>query len=278
VTVGRYGLVHACTLENGVVVADGATVMDAAVVGARSLIAPGAVVPPRKRLAGGFVYEGHPARATRPVSRAEVEAAAAAIRAGDALADFERFDVPLINLTALLASSGGVGSLHARGGASPGVRGAFVAPTAVLIGDVRLGPDAGVFFGCVLDAGDGSITVGSCTNVQDNSLLVTSRSRGELRIGDRVTIGHNVRMGSGRVDDDALIGMGSIVGDDVVVERGACIGAGARVEPGTVVNAGWIWAGRPARPFREVKPEERAEFARACDVYVRYSNDYRRTR
>jgi carbonic anhydrase/acetyltransferase-like protein (isoleucine patch superfamily) len=97
-------------------------------------------------------------------------------------------------------------------------------------------------------------------------------------LGVGVTIGHNVELGSGMIEDDALIGMGSRVGDRVVVERGACIGAGAWVEPGTVVPAGWIWAGRPARPFRELKPAERAEFARARDIYVTYSTEYRRDR
>ena len=72
--------------------------------------------------------------------------------------------------------------------------------------------------------------------------------------------------------------MGSRVGDGVIVERGGCIGAGAWVEPGTVVPAGWIWAGRPARAFRELKPAERVEFARARDIYVGYSSDYRARR
>jgi carbonic anhydrase/acetyltransferase-like protein (isoleucine patch superfamily) len=66
------------------------------------------------------------------------------------------------------------------------------------------------------------------------------------------------------------------VGDRVVVERGGCIAAGAWVEPGTVVPAGWIWAGRPARAFRQLKPAEREEFARARDIYVTYSRDYRK--
>jgi gamma-carbonic anhydrase len=91
-----------------------------------------------------------------------------------------------------------------------------------------------------------------------------------------VTIGHNVQLGSGTIGDDALIGMGSRVGDNIVVERGACIGAGAWVAPGTIVPAGWIWAGRPARAFRELKLAELQEFARARDIYVGYSADYRR--
>ena len=275
VTVGRYGLVHACSLGDGVVVADAATVMDAAVIGAHALIAPGAVVPPRKNLAGGFVYEGHPAQPVRRVSRAEIEAAAAAIRAGGPLPDFAPADLPPLDAAPFVSAASGETPVFTRGAASPGVARAYVAPTAALIGDVSIGDGSGVFFGCVLDAGNARIDIGSCTNVQDNSLLVTDRARGDLLIGNRVTIGHNVRMSSGRIGDEALIGMSAVVGEAVVVERGGCVGAGAWVEPGTVVAAGWIWAGRPARAFREIKPSERAEFARACDVYVRYCADYR---
>ncbi len=276
VSVGRFGLVHACTLGDGVVVADGATVMDGAVVGASALIAPGAVVPPRKQLAGGYVYEGHPAQPTRPISRAELELAAASVRAGDSLRDFATVDLPPLDVAPFIVATTGSGPLYARAGRAPMIDDAYVAPTAALIGDVRLAKSSSVFFGCVLDAGDASIAIGAYTNVQDNSVFVTDRARGDLVLGERVTIGHNVRMGCGRIDDDALIGMSSIVGDHVVVERGGCIGAGAWVEPGTVVKAGWIWAGRPARAFRELKPAERAEFARACDIYVRYAGDYRR--
>jgi carbonic anhydrase/acetyltransferase-like protein (isoleucine patch superfamily) len=139
--------------------------------------------------------------------------------------------------------------LHGR---APRVDDAFVAPTAIVAGDVEMHPDASVFFGCAVCAGDGRIVVGPRTNVQDNCILETDRRRGELVLGSGVTLGHNVQMGSGSVGDDALIGMGSRVGDGVVVEPGGCIGAGAWVEPGTRVRAGWIWAGRPARPFREL--------------------------
>jgi len=111
--------------------------------------------------------------------------------------------------------------------------------------------------------------------VQDNSFLVTDARRGDLVIGDDVTVGHNVRMGSGRIGNRALVGMGAIVGDHVVVEEGACIGAGARVEAGTRVPAGWIYAGRPARPFRELKPAEREGFANIIAIYAHYSAVYR---
>ena len=155
---------------------------------------------------------------------------------------------------------------------------AYVAPNALVAGEVDIADDASVYFACAVVAGDGRISIGARTNVQDNSLLVTNAARGPLVLGADVTIGHNVRMGAATVEDHALIGMGSQVGDGVVVEEGGCIGARAEVSPGSVIKAGWIWVGRPAFPFREIKPDERETFAEGARVYVGYGAAYRGAR
>ena len=276
VTVGRYALVHACTLADGVVVADGATVMDGATVGEHALIAPGALVPPRKALAGGCIYAGNPAQLLRAIDRDELDAAAASIRRGTPDALCRDDDLPPLDMAPYLPANAGRGPLHALPGGAPQVADALAVPTCVLVGDVRLARDAGVFFGCAVVAGGARIEIGAQSNVQDNSILVTDRTRGDLMVGNRVTFGHNVRMGSGVVEDDALVGMGAKVGDGVVVERGGVIAAGARVDPGTIVKAGWIWAGRPAREFRPLRPAEREGFDAIIAVYTRYATDYRR--
>jgi carbonic anhydrase/acetyltransferase-like protein (isoleucine patch superfamily) len=265
VTVGRYGLVHACTLGDGVLVADAATIMDGAVVGAHALIMPGAVVPPRKTLAGGVIYAGSPAVAVRAIERDELARYHAALRAGQPMEAHTLAELPPLAQPATVS-----GAPHpARHPAS------FVAPTVALAGRVEMAEDASIYFACVVDAGDARIVVGRRSNVQDNCFLVTDRRRGDLVLGDDVTIGHNVRMGSASVGDRALVGMGATVGDHVVVEAGACIAAGAHVEAGTRVPAGWIYAGRPARPFRELKPAERDGFADIVTVYAQYSAAYR---
>jgi len=274
VTVGRFGLVHACTLADGVVVADAAAVMDGAVVGEHALIAPGSLVPPRKQLAGGYLYEGNPATPVREIVRDDVAAAAKAIRAGQPSVLTTSNDLPPLDMVPFVPEGPFTGRLHSIHGRSPAIARAFVAHTAVVAGDVHLADDAGIYFACALDAGGARILIGTRSNVQDNTLLVTDAARGDLVIGDGVTIGHNVRMGSGEVADDALIGMASRVGDRVVVERGGCIAAGAWVEPDTVVKAGWIWAGRPARAFRELKPAERDWFAQGVEAYVDYGRTY----
>jgi carbonic anhydrase/acetyltransferase-like protein (isoleucine patch superfamily) len=265
VTVGRYGLVHACTLGDGVVLGDGATVMDGAVVGAHALVMPGSVVPPRKTLAGGVIHAGSPAVAVRAIERDELARYHAALRAGGPLEPYTLVDLPPLVQPAALS-----GAVYPARHAST-----FVAPTAALAGRVEMAQDASIYFACVVDAGDARIALGARTNVQDNSFLVTDRRRGDLVLGDDVTVGHNVRMGSGTVGNRALIGMGAVVGDNVVVEEGACVGAGAHVAAGTRVPAGWIYAGRPARPFRELKPVERDGFASIVSVYAEYSTAYR---
>ncbi len=225
VTVGKYALVHACTLEDGVVVGDTAVVMDGAVVGAFAVIAAGSLVPPRKNLPGGFLYAGNPALPVREITRDEARAWAAAIRNDAAVEPVEAASLPPVAL--------GEVELALAAGGTPAVDRAYVAPTALVVGDVRIAPEAGVFFGCIVAAGDGSIVIGPGTNIQDNSLLVTHRARGDLVIGAGVTVGHNARIGSGTIGDDALVGMGSELGDHVTVEAGACVGARSFVEPGT---------------------------------------------
>jgi len=262
VTIGRFAIVHACTLQDGVVLGEGAIVMDDAIVGSHAVIAAGTLIAPRKKLEGGYLYAGNPAAQVRPVSRDEARALGAGIRAGAPLDPVRDDSMPDATLPA------GRPPPRIAGGRS------YVAPTATLAGAIELAADAGVYFGCRLDAGDARIVLGPATNVQDNTLLVTDRARGDIVIGARVTFGHNVRMGAAVVEDEALIGMGCEVGDGVVVERGGCIGARALVKPGTVVRAGWIWAGRPARAFRELRADEREEFARGVDVYVRYGQAY----
>src|SRR5689334_7446741 len=82
VSVARYGIVHACTLGDGVVVGESSIVMDGASVGAYAVIAGDSVVPPRKALAGGSVYAGHPAKPVREIRQDDVKALASALREG----------------------------------------------------------------------------------------------------------------------------------------------------------------------------------------------------
>ena len=276
VTVGRFALVHACTVEDRVVVGDAALVMDDAHVGAGSLITAGSLVPPRKRLPGGWIYDGYPATPVREIGAAELAEAAAAIRHRTPSTLVTANELPPLDdgcLCERQRNRRGFGSRRAPRASrrpTPMSRPPRWSPATSTSRTTRASTSA-----CAVVAGDGRIAIGPRTNVQDNSLLVTDAARGPLILGADVTIGHNVRMGAATIGDHALIGMGSQVGDGVVVEEGGCIGARAEVAPGTVIKAGWIWVGRPAFAFRAIKPEERETFAQGARIYVRYGAAYR---
>jgi carbonic anhydrase/acetyltransferase-like protein (isoleucine patch superfamily) len=275
ITVGRFGLVHACTMGDGCVVGEAAAVLDGASVGDGAVIAAGAIVTPRKVLAGGWLYAGAPAKPVREIARAEADALASSLREGRPDPLLAADALPPLGMDGFVPAGAAQGPFHEFDARTPRLARAYVAPTAVLVGDVSLADDAGVYFGCALVARGARIVVGARPNIQDNSILLADAARGDLVIGSGVTVGHNVQVGAGRIGEDALIGMASHLADGVVVEEGGCVAAGARVAPGTVVRAGWIWAGRPARAFRQVTPEERVAFARGRDVYVGYGAAYR---
>ncbi len=148
--------------------------------GAGALITAGSLVPPRKRLAGGWIYEGNPATPVREIGAEELAAAAA--RSGAECVGAGHGDRPAA------ARHGGLRGSPARptprratlAGARRASAQAYIAPTAVLAGDVTVADDASVYFGCAVVAGDGRIVIGPRTNVQDNSLLVTDAARGPL--------------------------------------------------------------------------------------------------
>jgi carbonic anhydrase/acetyltransferase-like protein (isoleucine patch superfamily) len=273
-TVGRYALVHACTLGDDCVLADGAVVMDGAKVGDGAVIAAGALVPPGKQLDGATLHAGNPARPVRAVGAEERAAFRDAVLAGASDDELLRCALPPLDMAPFRPPGAGAGPLHALAGAEPAIdAAAYVAPTALAAGRVSVAAGGSIWFAVACRAEGAEIRIGERSNVQDNSILV-ARDGGDIVIGKDVTVGHNVRMGACTIGDECLIGMGCEIGDGTVVEDGGAIGARALVEPGTVVEAGWIWAGRPARAFRPLKPEEIAFFRRGTEVYVGYTATY----
>lgn len=131
---------------------------------------------------------------------------------------------------------------------------AFVAETAVLAGDVRLGPRASVWFGSVLRSELESITIGADSNVQDLSVIHTDPGS-PVVLGDRVTVGHRVVLHGCTVEDDALIGMGAVVLNGAVIGRGAVVAAGAVVTAGTQVPEMALVAGVPAKVLDRPVPD-----------------------
>ncbi len=133
---------------------------------------------------------------------------------------------------------------------------AFVAPGAVVLGDVELGAQVSVWYGAVLRGDINWIRVGARSNLQDGVIIhVEHRGPGTL-VGEEVVVGHRAVLHSCTVEDRALIGMGAVVLDGARVEAGAVVAAGAVVPPGAVIPARTMAAGVPARVKRDLSPEE----------------------
>jgi carbonic anhydrase/acetyltransferase-like protein (isoleucine patch superfamily) len=157
----------------------------------------------------------------------------------------------------------------------PRVEGAaFIADTAVVIGDVTVGRDTSVWFGCLVRGDVHQIVIGAETNIQDLTVVHVTGGRHSTTIGDRVTVGHRAIVHGCTVHDRCLIGMGAIVLDGAVVETGAIVAAGALVPPGARIPAGMLAMGSPARVVRKVTAEEDASIDDSAAKYVLLARRY----
>ena len=137
------------------------------------------------------------------------------------------------------------------GGVAPAIgEDVYIAPTAVLIGDVRVADRATIWFGAVLRADFSHIVIGEETSVQDNAVLHCAEQLPTI-VGDRVTVGHGALLEGCMIDEGALIGMGAIVLQRARVGAGAMLAAGAVLAERQSVAPGTLAAGVPAR---EKKP------------------------
>jgi carbonic anhydrase/acetyltransferase-like protein (isoleucine patch superfamily) len=153
--------------------------------------------------------------------------------------------------------------------------GAFVAPTAVLIGDVTIREGGSIWYGAVLRADGGKIIVGRLSNIQDNCTLHSDEQHSVV-LGERVTVGHQAVLHACTVDDDAVVGIGAVVLDGAVVERGALVAAGAVVLPGRVVPAGQVVRGVPAQPVGPVPPSLKEHLLAIPHIYMELAEKHRR--
>jgi carbonic anhydrase/acetyltransferase-like protein (isoleucine patch superfamily) len=146
--------------------------------------------------------------------------------------------------------------------------GHFVANNATLIGSVRLGDQASVWFNCVLRGDNDWLVVGERSNIQDGSVLHTDPGL-ELVVGNGVTVGHKVMLHGCSIGDDSLIGIGSTVLNGAKIGSHCIVGAHALVTENKVFPDGTLILGAPARVARELDAEEIAMIRKSADVYVR---------
>jgi gamma-carbonic anhydrase len=156
-----------------------------------------------------------------------------------------------------------MGELIGFGGKTPFVDpAAFVAPGAKLIGDVEIGPEASIWYNCVLRGDVNAIRIGARTNIQDGSVIhVDSPRPGHESgfatiIGEEVLIGHLAIVHGCILRDRAFVGLGAIVMDGCEIESDAMLAAGALLTPGRTIPSGQLWAGRPAKYVRDLSPAD----------------------
>jgi carbonic anhydrase/acetyltransferase-like protein (isoleucine patch superfamily) len=149
---------------------------------------------------------------------------------------------------------------------------AWLADTAVIVGDVTLGAGANVWHGAVLRGDVGWIRVGARTNIQDLACVHLTDQLSNTDIGDDVTVGHGAIIHGATVGAGCLIGMGSIILDNAVVGREVLVAAGALIPPKMVVPDGALVMGSPARVVRTLTDAERAQGRRSAAHYLQYAN------
>jgi len=154
--------------------------------------------------------------------------------------------------------------------------GAFIAPTATLIGDVEIGSETGIWFQCVLRGDVNDIRVGKRTNIQDGTIVHVATQTQGCYIGDDVTIGHMALIHACTLEDGCFVGMKATVMDLAVVEAGSMVAAGSLVPPGKIVKSGELWAGVPARRVRRLSDKDLDIMRYTGPHYVDLAANYRR--
>jgi carbonic anhydrase/acetyltransferase-like protein (isoleucine patch superfamily) len=151
---------------------------------------------------------------------------------------------------------------------------AFIAPNATIIGDVEIGAETGIWFGCVIRGDVHEIRIGSRTNIQDLTMVHVAKGKFGTYIGDDVTIGHSAIIHACTLEDRSFVGMGATVMDGCVIEQGGMLGANALLSPGKRIPAGELWAGVPARKVRDLTQEEIEFFKVSADRYADLAQEY----
>jgi len=152
---------------------------------------------------------------------------------------------------------------------------AFLAPTAVLSGQVSLGPQTSVWFGAVIRGDIQPITIGPRANVQDNCVIHVRHDGQGVSVGADVCLGHGVILHECIIEEGCLIGMGALILDRALIGRGSIVAAGSVVTPRTIIPPGVLALGTPAKPIRDVTDQEQAAIQATVARYIRVAESYR---
>jgi carbonic anhydrase/acetyltransferase-like protein (isoleucine patch superfamily) len=149
----------------------------------------------------------------------------------------------------------------------------FIAPSADVIGSVRLGEESSIWFNAVLRGDNDWINVGEGSNVQDGAVIHTDPGL-PVNIGARVTVGHQVMLHGCTLEDDCLIGNGAVVLDGAVVGAGSLVAAGALIAPNSRIPPGTVVMGSPGKVVRPITGRDIERMRGGCEAYRQKARDY----
>lgn len=147
----------------------------------------------------------------------------------------------------------------------------FLASGVKIIGDVTIGKNSSIWYNTVIRGDVNYVKIGEMTNIQDCSMLHVTNNVHPLDIGDKVTIGHSVKLHGCTIKNLTLIGIGAIVLDGAVVEEYSMIAAGAVIKPNFIVPSGKLAGGIPAKIIRDLSKEELDDFENSANRYMIYT-------
>lgn len=149
----------------------------------------------------------------------------------------------------------------------------WFAENATVVGEVKMGNQCSVWFSAVVRGDVNSITMGNKVNIQDGAVIHATFNKFKTILGNNVSVGHNANVHGCTVEDNVLIGMGSIVMDGCYIESNCIIAAGAVLLQGTRVESWSVYAGVPAKKVKTLSPELfKGEVQRIADNYIEYSS------
>lgn len=159
---------------------------------------------------------------------------------------------------------------------------AWVDPSAVVIGQCQLGEDVGIWPNATLRGDVNAIKIGARSNIQDGTVCHTTHDSpmtkgSQCIVGTDVTIGHNVVLHGCVIEDECLIGMGSVVLDNAVVQKHVLVGANSLVPAGKVLESGYLYVGSPVKQLRALTDDEKAFFKYSAKHYVKLKNDFQQS-
>lgn len=167
-------------------------------------------------------------------------------------------------------------TIAAINGKSPRIHSsAFIAPGCRIIGDVEVGPDASIWYNCVLRADVHRIVVGARSNIQDGSVIHCESPKPKKPegyptiIGEDVLIGHLAMVHGCILEDRAFVGLGAIVMDGCRIESDAMLAAGAMLTQGKIIGTRQLWTGRPAKYLRDLTDDAVADMQMGVQGYVK---------